>query len=296
MPESAKVVRSHDFRRTDLLERVDLQAIEGLLEAFTRSATQKLTSTLRQPCTFELVKLDQVTWRDLVAELEHGMYFFTFSLPPLVGRALVSIPTEEALALVDLRLAGSGEDDFSGRIPTEIDKAFFASIIEDLIGELSRALARIHTTYPLLEAQEGNIQFVSVASPSEMCMAVRMSLAVVNRPIREALICLPFPMVRMLIDGLQARSMPGDDGQEGILASATRRRLLEVPLDVVFQFPSFVTTPAELLTLRVGDSLGLGHPKGRPLEVRAEGLLVALADMCSSGVHKACQIKEEVTK
>jgi hypothetical protein len=42
--------------------------------------------------------------------------------------------------------------------------------------------------------------------------------------------------------------------------------------------------------------LGLGHPKGRPLEVRAEGLLVALAEICSSGVHKACEIKEEITK
>ncbi|MCL4552068.1 MAG: FliM/FliN family flagellar motor C-terminal domain-containing protein, partial [Candidatus Marsarchaeota archaeon] len=76
----------------------------------------------------------------------------------------------------------------------------------------------------------------------------------------------------------------------------THRRLLDIPMDVVFQFPSILTTPAELLTLQVGDSLGLGHPKGRPLEVRAEGILVALADICSSGVHKACEIREEVNK
>lgn len=296
MSQKEKVVRDHDFRRTDLLERVELQAIEGLLEAFTRSATQKLTSTLRHPCNFELEKLDQVTWRDLAEELETGVYFFTFSLPPFIGRAVLAIPTEEALALVDLRLAGSGEDDFSGRVPTDIDKAFFAPIVEDLIGELSKSLARIHTSHPVLEAQEGNVQFVSVASPSEMCMAFRMSLSVASRPACQTVICLPFPMVRILIDGLQARSMPGDDSKEGAIALAARRRLMEVPMDVVFQFPSFVTTPSALLTLRVGDSLGLGHPKGRPLEVRAEGLLIALADMCSSGVHKACQIKEEVTK
>ena len=34
MPQTTKTVRSHDFRRTDLLERVSLQAIGGLLEAF----------------------------------------------------------------------------------------------------------------------------------------------------------------------------------------------------------------------------------------------------------------------
>lgn len=291
-----KVVRNHDFRRTDLLERVDLQAMQGLLEVFARSATQKFTSTLRQHCGIEVDRLDQVTWRDLTEELEHGMYFFTFSLPPLTGRAILAVPTEELLALVDLRLAGSGEDDFSDRVPSEIDRAFFAPLIEDLISELSRSLARIQTTYPLLEAQEGNIQFVSVVSPVEMCMAVRVTITVASRPSRQALICLPFAMVRMLIDGLQAKGASGGDGHDDAAADAVRHRLRDVPLDVVFQFPSFLTTPAQLMTLRVGDSLGLGHPKGRPLEVRVEGLLVALADMCSSGVHKACKIKEEVVR
>jgi flagellar motor switch protein FliM len=296
MPQSTKAVRKHDFHRTDLLERVNLQAIQGLLETFTRSATQQLTSALRQQCNFTLEKLDQVTWRDLADELEREMYFFTFSLAPLAGRAVLAVPTEEVLAFVDLRLAGAGDDDFSGRVPSEIDQAFLAPIIEVVIGELSKSLTRIQATIPVLEAQEGNIQFVSIASPSEMCMAARFSLSVAGRPTREALMCLPFPMVRMLIDALRNRMALGEENRRDSSAEGTRHRLLEIPLDVVFQFPSFVTTPAELLTLRVGDSLGLGHPKGRPLEVRAEGLLVALAEICSSGVHKACEIKEEITK
>jgi flagellar motor switch protein FliM len=296
MPLTNKAARSHDFRRTDLFERVNLQAIQGLLETFTRSATQTLSSTLRQQCAFTLEKLDQVTWRDLAQELENGMYFFTFSLAPLVGRAVLAIPIEEVLAIVDLRLAGAGDDDFSGRVPSEIDQAFLAPIVEGLIGELGKALARILTTTPTLEAQEGNVQFVSIAAPPEMCMAARVSFAIANRSPGQALLCFPFPMVRMLIDGLQTRTAAGDETRQGSFAEDSRQRLLEIPLDVVFQFPSFVTTPAELLTLRVGDSLGLGHPKGRPLEVRAEGLLVALAEICSSGVHKACEIKEEVTR
>jgi flagellar motor switch protein FliM len=296
MMQTTKTVREHDFRRTELIERVHLQALQGLLEAFTRSATQQLTSTLRQHCAFSLEKLDQVTWRDLAEELERDMYFFTFSLSPLSGRAVLAIPTEEVLAFVDLRLAGAGDDDFSGRVPSEIDQAFLAPIIEVMVGELSNALSRIQVTVPLLEAQEGNVQFVSIASPAEMCMAARLSFAVAARAPRQAVLCLPFSMVRMLIDALRNRTAAGDQSRRDSVAEGTRHRLLEVPLDVVFQFPSFVTTPAELLTLRVGDSLGLGHPKGRALEVRAEGLLVALAEICSSGVHKACEIKEEITK
>jgi flagellar motor switch protein FliM len=296
MPQPTRAVRDHDFRRTDLLERVNLQTLQGLLETFARSATQRFTSSLRQPCSFEVEKLDQIPWRELTDEFENGWYFFTFSLAPLNGRAVLAIPTEEVLALVDVRLAGAGDDDFAGRIPSEIDQAFLAPIVEDLIGELSKSLARIQTTTPWLEAQEGNIQFVAVGSPSEMFMAVRVAFTIANRPSRQALICLPFTMVRSLIEAIETRAAPIGDAQVDSLAADTRQRLREVPLDLVFQFPSFLTTPAELLTLRVGDNLGLGHPKGRPLEVRAEGLLVALADICSSGVHKACEIREEVTK
>ncbi len=296
MVPTTKSVRSHDFRRTDLLERVSLQALQGLLEGFSRSATQKFSSTMRQPCVIEVTGLDQVTWRDLNDELNEGLSFFTFSLAPLSSRAVLAMPTEEMLALVDLRLAGTGEDDFSGRVPTEIDQAFFAPIVEDLFKELSRSLARIHTTHPVLETQESNIQFVSVVSPSEMCMAIRLSVGIAARAPRSAVICLPFPMVRTLIASLQSTTAHDRSTDEDDVVEALRHRVAEIPLDVVFQFPSFVTTPAQLMTLRVGDHLGLGHSKGRPLEVRVEGLLVARADMCSAGVHKACQITEEVTK
>ncbi len=290
-----KSIKSHDFSRGDVIERANLQAMQKLLENFARSATQKFTSTLHQPCMFEFEGFDQLAWSDLVEEFETGMYFFTFSLPPIEGRAVLAIPTEEVLAIVDLRLAGSGDDDYSGRIPSEIDQAFLTPIFEDFIGELGNAFARIQNTSPTLEAQEANILFVSVGSPSEMCMVIRLSFFVADRPPREALICLPFEMVRTFIDFLKAKTALVEKGRKESLLD-THRRLMDVPMDVVFQFPSILTTPAELLTLRVGDSLGLGHPKGRPLEVRAEGILVALADICSSGVHKACEIKEEVTR
>ncbi|MHB1210333.1 MAG: FliM/FliN family flagellar motor switch protein [Acidimicrobiales bacterium] len=296
MTPSTKEVRPHDFRRTDLLERQDLQTLHGLSESFTRAATQRLSSILHRPCSFELSSMDQVMWRDLAEEFQGKMHHFTFSMAPLVGRGVLAIPTDEVLAFVDLRLAGSGDDDFTGRAPSEIDKAFLAPIITELIIEFAKTMTRIQTITPLLEAQDDNVEGVSIAAPQETCVVIRMALTTASRPAREIVLCLPYPMVRLLFDLLQARSVSSGEDRDDSFSHDTRRRLHEVPLELVFQFPSFITTPAQLLTLRVGDSLGLGHPKGRPLEVRVEGLLVGLADMCSSGVHKACEIKEEVAR
>lgn len=290
-----KVIKAHDFSRGDTIERAHLQAIKRLLDGFARTTSQKFTSSLHHHCVFEIKQLDQLPWRELIEEFETGMYFFTFSMHPLPGRAVLAMPTEEALALVDLRLAGPGDDDFSGRVPSEIDQAFLAPIVEDLLGELRLAFARLYSTSPVLETQEANVLFVSIGSRSEACLAIRMSFSVAERDVREAVICLPIQMVRMLVESLKSKTSLIDEAQKETLADLNKR-ITEVPLQVVFQFPSILTTPAELLTLRVGDTMGLGHAKGRPLEVRAEGVLVALADICSSGVHKAFEIVEEVTK
>jgi flagellar motor switch protein FliM len=296
MTPTRKEVRNHDFRRTDLLERQDLQTLHGLAESFARGATQRLTTLLHRPCKFELKSLEQVMWRDLVEEFRDNKHLSTFSMAPLVGRGLLALPVDEALAFVDLRLAGTGDDDFNGRLPSDIDKAFLAPIITDLIGELAKSMARIQAINPWLEGQDDSVEFVSIAGPRETCIAIRLALTTANRPVREAVVCLPFPMVRILFDILQARAVSSGEDRGDSSSLEVRRRLREVPVELVFQFPSFVTTPAQLLTLQVGDVLGLGHTKGRPLEVRVEGQLVGLADICSSGVHKACEIKEEVMK
>ena len=296
MSQNVKEVRNHDFRRTDLLDRQDIQTLHGFSEAFARSAGQRLSAILHRPCSFELGSLEQVMWRELAEELRSGMHFFSFSLAPLARRGVLAIPMDEVLAFVDLRLAGSGEDDFTGRVPSDIDKAFLAPIVGELLNELAKTLARIQTLVPAIEAQDNNVDLIASGDAHQTCVAIRMALTTANRPVRETVLCLPYPMVRLLFDLLHTRSIASGEGREDSPFHDTRRRLRDVPLELVFQFPSFITTPAQLLTLRVGDNLGLGHAKGRPLEVRVEGLLVGLADMCSSGVRKACEIKMEVTR
>lgn len=291
-----KEIKKHDFRRGDLIERGNLQAMQRILDSFARSASQKFTTSLHQPCIFEIERLDQVTWSDLSEDLEKGMYFFIYSWSPLPGRALLAIPTDEVLALVDLRLSGSGDDDFTGRIPSEIDQAFLVPIIEDLLNELASSFSKIQTTFPLLENQEGNLLFVNIGTAVEMYTVVRISFSIAKRPAREILMCVPSQMMKMLAQSLQLKTFQTDDGSYDSNVVEARTRLKEVPLEIVFQFPSIMTLPSELVKLQVGDCLGLGHPKGRPLEVRAEGILIATAEICSSGVHKAFEVKEEISK
>jgi flagellar motor switch protein FliM len=286
--------RLHDFKRTETLERVHLHAMSVMLDSFARHASARLSTVLRQPSVLALRSLDQLTWGEISENLASGLHFVTFSLPPLAGQGVVAMPTGEALAVVDLRLAGTGEEEYAERVLTEIEQELLAPVAEGILDELGKTLARLQPTTPTLDMQEANIQFVSVAPPTETCLAAHLSFTLGSRPECELVLCLPFMMMRQLADVMRTR--PGHLG-DGAAASRTmdvRHRLHDVPVDLVLQFPTFNSTPDALMTLAVGDELHLGLPTDRPLEVRVDGVLVARATIGRSGLRKACAITEEV--
>jgi flagellar motor switch protein FliM len=119
---SAAQVSRHDFRRTKTLDRFHVHTVGMVLESFARLATTPLSTVLRQPCSLSLISLDQVTWAEVSQTLDNTLHFVTFTLPPVPGSSLLALPIADALAIVDLRLAGSGEGDYPERMLTEIEQ------------------------------------------------------------------------------------------------------------------------------------------------------------------------------
>jgi flagellar motor switch protein FliM len=151
MSSSQTEARLHDFRRTETLERVHLHAISVMLDGFARHASARLSTVLRQPSVLSLRTMDQLTWAEISTNLDNGLHFLTFSLPPLAGQGVLAIPTAEALAVVDLRLAGTGEEEYAERVLTEIEQELLAPVAEGVLDELGKTLARLQPTTPTLE-------------------------------------------------------------------------------------------------------------------------------------------------
>jgi flagellar motor switch protein FliM len=287
----AVTVMPHDFRRTKTLDRFHVHTVGMVLESFARLATTPLSTVLRQPCSLSLRSIDQLTWAEVSQSLGGALHFVTFAMPPLPGSCLLSLPTAEALAIVDLRLAGSGEGDDADRVLTEIEQELLAPVVASVLDELGRSVARFRATEPRLDQHESNVQFVTVAGPGDTTLLARFTLSIGSRAPSELAICLPLPTVRQIVEGSAGEA---EADPQGAGSADARRRLEDVPLDLVLQFPSFGSTPSALLDLAVGDELHLGLSTDRPLEVRVEGQLVALATIGRSGVRKACCITEEV--
>jgi flagellar motor switch protein FliM len=75
-----------------------------------------------------------------------------------------------------------------------------------------------------------------------------------------------------------------------------REQVLRAPLEIRLEIPGVELAPQSVASLAVGDVVRLYHPLERPLDLRAEGVLVARARQGRSGARVACSILEEVTQ
>ena len=76
---------------------------------------------------------------------------------------------------------------------------------------------------------------------------------------------------------------------------STRRSSTQASLEVWLELPSVRLASTEVSELKVGDVIRFFHPLRQPLDLRAEGVLVARAMQGAVGSKVVCSILEEVS-
>ncbi|MCU1490772.1 MAG: flagellar motor switch protein FliM [Acidimicrobiaceae bacterium] len=285
-------VRSHDFRRSEGIDRSFVRALHAVFDTFARHATVDLSTQLRTQCQCQFGGVDEMLWREAAERLGDPPYLVTFTLPPFIGTAVFAVRLGTAMRMLEFRLGGGSSPQFADHgEPTETDFGILAPLFTSLLDELARALARVRETTAVLVGQESNLQFVQLTTPNEMCLLANFELTLADDEPSEAVLCLPFALIRQIIEAMratQARATNLDALTDG------HEQVLQVPMRLHLEIPPIELLGPELAALRPGDVLRLYHPVERPLDLRAEGVLVARARQGRSGARMACSVVEEV--
>jgi len=283
----------HDFRRPEGLTRPQRELVESALSRFSALADEELTNLMRAPTTLELEAVTESTWGDLTASRDDHPHPVPFSLEPLDGTCVLVLPTATARVIADLRLGGSGADDSAVPLGT-VERGLAGQVAHGMVRRLNAALADLVTVTSQPVVTESADDPLAVLDSDDLCLIARFALTLDGRPPCAVDLCIPPPTVRCMVEALRARLVQMEAGRTRPPSSQATERLAHVPLEVTLQFPTIATTAESVLQLAVGDELALGVPTSEPLEVRAEGLLVARATIGRSGDRKACSIVEEV--
>jgi flagellar motor switch protein FliM len=285
-------VRTHDFRRTDTLDRQHIRAIDAMFDTFARHGSVELSTSLRKTAQLTISTLGEMSWREVTETLGERPYLATFNLDPLQGAAILSLSLETAIRLLDFRLGGGTQASYTGHTNmTDTDFAVLGEVITPLLVELSTSLSRVKEISAELVSQESSIQFMQLAAANEMFLVSVFRLTVTEDEPAEMIVALPFALVRQLIEAMHSATLARD--HETLLIDESV--VLETPIDLWLELPSIQLGSTEVSEMKVGDVIRFFHPKYKALDLRAEGVLVARAKRGSVGSKVVCSILEEVT-
>jgi flagellar motor switch protein FliM len=297
--QSSAVVEGHetrfDFSAPRGLERQQLRQLQLTLETYTRRAGSVLSATLRTRVQMELVGLKERDVTAFAEGVDEQSSLLLFAMPPLAGRAMVSLPLPLAMALVDLRLGGAGTAKaYPERALTEIERGLFTPIGDLLLSDLPVALTG------LVPCGLGNIVHESgqylqhLGSGGDRCLVMNLTMQIGGGEAHPYELMLPFTMVRSLIDAMERMSGASDEGPRETPAVA--QRLLDVFAEASIRFLPTHLTSDEILGLAPGDVLRLPHPEGAPLQLAFGGLPLMHVSIAQRGKRVVCTVIAKMEK
>jgi flagellar motor switch protein FliM len=286
-------VRTHDFQQTETLDRQYVPPLHVALDTFARRGCLELSTSLRRSTQLTVLSSRELSWREATPLLGERPYLATFNLEPLNGTVILSLSFETVVRILDYRLGGGTQPTFTGHTDlTDTDFALLGSVVEPLQRELADSLSRVKEVTAIPVSQDSSAQFVQLAGPNEMFFVATFQLSIGDDAPVEMILFLPFHLVRQMTEAIRL----GARGRDDATSLVDEAVVTQANLDLWLEFPSVKLTSTEVSELKVGDVIRLFHPLSQPLDLRAEGVLVARAAQGAIGSKVVCSILEEVSK
>ena len=286
----------YDFRRPTKLSREHIRTLQIAYETFARHYTTLLTTSLRAVSQVSLLSIEQRTYDEYISALHNPTIMALVNLEPLPGTAILEFSMGTAMVSIDHLLGGSGGEQ-PERPLTDIEMPLLQGLLDRVFGELRYAFESIVAVRPKLAGIEYNPQFVQVAGASEPMIVASFEMRVGAEEC-VATLCLPFGAIFPKLQGGRGDAVLSE--AQRTAHEAARRNVVaglsSVPLDVAVRFQPVRMRPADLIDLRPGDVVRLGHPTTTPLAVTSAGITFAHAVPGSQGPQLACLVVAQPTE
>lgn len=284
-------LQAFDFRRPRTLSRDQVRALHIVGETFARQFTTVLSISLRSVSHVGLGQIEHMAYEEYVRSSPNPTLLTLVDLEPLPGTALLQLPSQVTMAIVDRMLGGTGDGKQPQRALTDIEVPLVREVLDRVVHEIGYAFESLSHVRPKVTQLESNPHFAQVAAPTDMMVVLSLQIRI-GAVAGRASLALPHAAVQPALENVTSQSLFSDrsgvDPQQAAAALAEQMRSALV--DVAVRFDPVVLTSAQIVDLQVGDVVPLRHPVSAPLSVTAEGTHVAYAVSGGKGRRLAAMI------
>jgi len=285
----------YDFRRPIKLSREHVRSLQICFETYARSCGNLLTTRLRVISSVTLASIEQLNYDEYVASLSTPTVIATVALDPLTGTVLVEMASSTVMTAIDHMLGGPGGPQ-PERPLTEVEMPLLRGLLDRMLGELRYGFATLVELAPKLREIEYNAQFLRALQPSDAVVVASFEMKIGTEEC-VASICLPFNTILPVLERQEQIELTTAERmmREGAARSLTAG-LSAAPIDVAVRFQPIRMRTDDIVDLRPGDVVPLGHPTSLPLEVTVNQIVFAHAVPGNQGARLACLVVPSPTE
>jgi flagellar motor switch protein FliM len=193
------------------------------------------------------------------------------------------------MTAIDHMLGGPGGPQ-PERPLTEVEMPLLRGLLGRMLGELRYGFETLVDITPTLREIEYNAQFLRAHQPGDAVVVAFFEMKIGTEEC-VATICLPFTTI---LPVLEKQETVEPTPSERMLRDAALRNLSAglsaAPIDVAVRFQPIRMRTDDIVDLRPGDVVPLGHPTSLPLEVTVNDTVFAHAVPGNQGARLACLV------
>jgi flagellar motor switch protein FliM len=280
---------AYDLRRPIKLSREHVRTLQIAFETYARSCGTLLTTRLRVVSSVTLASIEQLNYDEYVASLENPTVIAVVSIDPLSGTVLLELSSSVAMTAIDHLLGGPGGPQ-PQRPLTEVEMPLLRGLLDRMLGELRYGFETLVDISPKLKEIEYNAQFLRAHQPGDAVVVASFDMKIGAEDCMGS-ICLPFNSILPVLERQETIELTT---AERMIRDVARRNLTAglsaAPIDVAVRFQPIRMRTDDIVDLRPGDVVPLGHPTSRPLEVTVNETVFAYAVPGNQGARLACLI------
>jgi flagellar motor switch protein FliM len=280
---------SYDFRRPIKLSREHVRTLQMAFETYARSCGTLFTTRLRVVSSVSLVSIEQLNYDEYVATLANPTVIAIVSIDPLPGTVLMEMASSAVMTAIDHMLGGPGGPQ-PERPLTEVEMPLLRGLLERMLGELRYGFETLVDIHPKLKDIEYNAQFLRAHQPGDAVVIATYEMKIGTEEC-QASICLPFNTILPVLEKQEQIELT--PAERMVRANSLRNLtagLSAAPIDVAVRFQPIRMRTDDIVDLRPGDVVPLGHPTSVPLEVTVNETVFAHAVPGNQGARLACLV------
>jgi flagellar motor switch protein FliM len=296
MADASVEVRAHNFKRQETLERGRLRHLTPIIETVSHRIAGSLTRMLHAAVRVETGEIRQDSWERFAAELPDPTFLASSVLAPSGSRMVLHLPLPMAMALVEIRLGGSGTSPPLDRPLTDIELRLVDEVGRQVLAETVLAMEPTLPIHVSATTSVSSTQFLQMANAADTWLLIPLTVDLSEDTSFEAGLWIPSGLAAALLDAVERDQGSENTAPDEATLARVRGRVLSAKVEIAVRFPDITLSTEELLMLSPGDVVPLHREQGLPLYLTIDGARHCAVVLTPRGHRLACTVIDPSTQ